>query len=75
MVIEPWAAHPTDSYRYYLRDLDHHALYGRQSKTIEGYRDYLDEWVFGCPTHGEWLAKLGESRVEALRVRAPWWSQ
>lgn len=75
VVVEPWAAHPTDSYRYYLRDLDHHALYGRLSKTVEGYQDYLDEWVFGCPTHHDLLAKLAPDRVQALQVRAPWWSQ
>jgi glutaconate CoA-transferase subunit A len=73
VVIEPWAAHPTDSYRYYFRDLEHHALYGRMSKTEQGYREYLDEWVFGCPTHHDLLAKLGQDRVQALQARASWW--
>lgn len=67
IVIEPWAAHPTDSYGDYLRDLDHHALYAECSRTEEGFASYLDEWIFGTENHQEVVAKLGEGNLAALR--------
>ena len=75
MVIEPWAAHPTDSYGYYHRDLEHHALYGEISKTDEGFARYRDEWILATGSHSGLLRKLGEERISELQVRGhKWWS-
>lgn len=73
IVIEPWAAHPTDSYGYYLRDLPHNALYGEMSKTEEGFRQYVDEWIVATGNHAGFVAKLGRERVAELSVRKGGW--
>ena len=73
VVVEPWAAHPTDSYGYYLRDLAHHALYGELSKTEEGYQKYVDEWIMATGNHAGFVAKLGRERVAELSVRKGGW--
>ena len=68
IVIEPWAAHPTDSYGHYRRDLDHHLLYGEQSRTSEGFDAYVKEWILNTDDHHGFIAKLGQKRQSALRV-------
>lgn len=69
IVVEPWAAHPTDSYGYYWKDLAHNALYGEMTRTEEGFQRYIDEWVIATGDHAGFVKKLGEERVAALKVR------
>lgn len=74
IVVEPWAAHPSDSYGYYYRDLAHHALYGEMSAAEDGFRRYLDEWVLATGDHAGFVRKLGEARTQELMVRKErWW--
>jgi glutaconate CoA-transferase, subunit A len=74
IVVEPWAAHPGDSYGYYWRDLAHHNLYARLSQTREGLRSYLDEWVYGLPNRRAYIEKLGDTTLQELMVRgSKWW--
>jgi len=74
VVIEPWAAHPTDAYGYYYRDLPHHALYGEMTRTEEGFKRYVDEWIVATGNHAGFVAKLGEERIAELLVRKDrWW--
>lgn len=73
VVVEPWAAHPTDSYGYYLRDLQHNALYGEMSKTEEGFREYVDEWIVATGDHVGFVAKLGKAHIAGLSVRKGGW--
>jgi glutaconate CoA-transferase, subunit A len=73
VVIEPWAAHPTDSYGYYYRDLKHNDLYGEMSRTEAGFRRYVDDWILGSGNHRGFVAKLGSERLAELRIRKePW---
>jgi glutaconate CoA-transferase subunit A len=69
IVVEPWAAHPSDSYGYYYRDLRHYALYGEMSRTPEGFERYVDEWIIRPGSHAGLLAKLGDEALAGLRVR------
>jgi glutaconate CoA-transferase subunit A len=74
IVVEPWAAHPSDSFGYYWRDLEHHQLYGRMSRTPEGLDAYLQEWVHGTSDRRQYLARLGEQRTSELMARVDrWW--
>lgn len=73
IVVEPWAAHPTDSYGYYYRDLKHNDLYGEMTKTEAGFRRYVDEWIIGTGDHRGFVAKLGNERVSELRLRKEAW--
>jgi glutaconate CoA-transferase subunit A len=74
IVVEPWAAHPTDSSGYYWRDLEHHGLYAEMSKTEEGFADYISEWVVGTRDHAGFRSKLGDERMKSIMARSdPWW--
>jgi glutaconate CoA-transferase, subunit A len=73
VVVQPWAAHPSDSYGYYKRDLDHHLEYGRASRTVEGFQRYLDDWIRGTPDHAAFVRRLGDDRVRDLMLRDRWW--
>jgi len=73
IVVEPWAAHPTDSYGYYYRDLQHNALYGEMTRTDEGFHRYVNEWIIGTGDHRGFVAKLGEEQRAKLALRKePW---
>lgn len=74
IVIEPWAAHPSDSYGYYLRDLHHHALYGEVSRTEDGMATYVHDWIQATGDHAGYIRKLGTARLSALMVRKRWWA-
>ena len=55
----PHAAHPTSVYHAYDFDIDHIRHYAQASKTPEGTRQYLDEYVTGTKDHDEYLALVG----------------
>jgi glutaconate CoA-transferase, subunit A len=69
IVVEPWAAHPTDSYGYYWKDLEHNAMYGEMTRTEEGFQRYIDEWVIATGNHAGFVKKLGAERAAALTAR------
>ena len=73
VVIEPWAAHPTDSAGYYARDLQHHAEYGHASRTHEGFEAYVDRWIRGTENHSEVRELLGIDVLRGLAQREDWW--
>lgn len=59
VVHQPWGAYPTSTYRYYDYDGDEITRY--QAAAREGgpaYRRYLDEYVYGCATFEEYLARV-----------------
>ena len=74
VVVEPWAAHPTDSYGYYLRDLVHCDLYGEMSSTVEGFGRYVDEWILQTGNHAGFLQKLGDAERARLTTRKEAWA-
>jgi acyl CoA:acetate/3-ketoacid CoA transferase alpha subunit len=55
----PFAAHPTSVYHAYDYDADHIRHYADASKTPEGFRDYLDRYVYGVKDHWEYLELIG----------------
>lgn len=74
IVVEPWAAHPTDSYGYYWRDLEHHRLYAEMSKTEDGFAAYVDQWITATGDHAGVRRKLGDARMRSLVARPEvWW--
>jgi len=60
LVLQPWGAHPTSVYRYYMHDIDHLREYQRCAR--EGgaaYADYLDKYIYSCANFEEYLEKVG----------------
>ena len=69
VVHEPWGAFPSPLQGCYGRDHASFAQYHAESGTLEGFRAWLDRWVFGP---GDWpglLKLLGPDRLAALRPR------
>ena len=66
----PFGAHPTACPYCYDYDAAHLNLYKRMAKDDALFRQYLDEWVYGVKDHGEYLDRIGEERLAAIRTDA-----
>jgi acyl CoA:acetate/3-ketoacid CoA transferase alpha subunit len=68
VVEQPFGAHPTSVYREYDYDADHIKKYVAASETPETFKKYLDEYVFSCKDHWEFLNKIGAEKMSSLRA-------
>jgi len=66
VVHEPGGAHPAPLQGHWRRDHAFHRAYAERSRTAEGYRAWLDEWVLSVPDRAAYLARLD---LEPLRIR------
>jgi glutaconate CoA-transferase, subunit A len=69
VVHEPWGAHPSTVQGHYGRDHAFYHEYHQRTRTLEGFQQWLDEWVLQLPTRADYVAKLGEERTARLRVK------
>ncbi len=69
VVHEPWGAHPSAVQGYYNRDHAFYHEYHVRTRTLEGFQNWLEEWVLSVPTRADYVAKLGEERVRELGVK------
>ncbi len=69
VVHEPWGAHPSMVQGYYNRDHQFFHEYHTRTRSIEGLQSWIDEWVLQIPTRAQYLEKLGEERLSALKVK------
>lgn len=69
VVHEPFGAHPSPSQGFSRRDDDFYFQYHKATRTREGFLQWLDRWVFGVVDHREFLAQLGNQRIEKLKPR------
>jgi glutaconate CoA-transferase subunit A len=68
IVIAPYGAHPTACYGYYDYDPFHLNLYREMASDDGTFRQYLDEYVFGVKSHGEYLEKIGKHRLSQIKA-------
>ncbi|HYM49608.1 MAG TPA: CoA-transferase [Candidatus Limnocylindrales bacterium] len=68
VVEAPGGALPSSCQGYWRRDFEPFLSYHRQSRTVEGFQAWLQEWVLGVPSLTAALAKLGPDRLSRLRV-------
>jgi glutaconate CoA-transferase, subunit A len=66
VVHEPGGSHPSPLQGHWRRDHAFYRDYAARSRTPDGFRAWLDEWVLSVPDRAGYLARLD---VEALRVR------
>ena len=64
----PYGAFPTQCYNYYDYDNAYLKAYGNASKTEEDFKAFLNEYVYGCKDHAEFLEKIGINRLLKLKV-------
>jgi glutaconate CoA-transferase subunit A len=66
VVEEPFGAHPSFVQGYYDRDNDFYIAWEETSRTEEGMKAYLDEWVFGVSGRREYALRMGAGVRERL---------
>lgn len=70
VVEEPFGAHPGYTPGFYDVDLMFGSLYQRASNTVEGFQEFLDEWVFGVQDRTEYthhyIEKFGYAQFKNL---------
>ncbi len=57
VVHEPFGAHPKNTQGYYDVDRDFIFKYIRESKEVDGWRRFMDEWVYGVEDRHGYLEK------------------
>jgi glutaconate CoA-transferase subunit A len=68
VVVEPWGAHPSYVQGRYDRDNRFYLEWDPISRDADATRRWLDEWVLGVSGREEYMARLGEDRMAALRT-------
>ena len=69
VVHAPWGAHPSPVQGYSDRDHQYYHEYHEQTRTLEGFQDWLERWVLQVPTRADYVKKLGEERMRSLGVK------
>lgn len=59
VVHTPYGAHPNSCDTRYDYDKEHGEYYTACSKTAEGFKKYLDEYVYGTKDEAEYIKKVG----------------
>ncbi|HZH03225.1 MAG TPA: CoA-transferase [Myxococcaceae bacterium] len=70
VVHEPWGCHPSFVQGFYDRDNVFYLAWEEISRNPETYRDYLNEFVYGCTDRAIYLKKLGTPKLDTLRAKA-----
>ena len=63
----PAAAHPSPQTGCWQRDNAFFGDYHAESRTPEGFRKWLEQWIFTVPDHTAYCEKLGD-QLERLRI-------
>src|SRR5262249_6337678 len=68
----PYGSYPHECYGLYDADPGHFTEYveGIQERGAAGVSRYLDRFVYGPATHGDYLALFGDAALEGARARA-----
>jgi glutaconate CoA-transferase subunit A len=70
----PWGGHPSDVLGYYNRDRLALSLFMQALQTEAGTRTWMDEWIYGCRDHNDYLKhyieRFGVASLNAIKARA-----
>lgn len=66
VVHEPGGAHPSPVQGYFKRDHAFYRDYAERSRSLDGYRGWLEEWVRAVPDRSAYMKKID---VEAIRIK------
>lgn len=69
VVHEPGGAHPSPVQGHFRRDHAHFSDYAERSRTADGFRAWLDEWVIGVTDRTAYLARVDLDRLRITRHR------
>jgi len=72
VVEEPFCAHPGYTPGFYDFDFSFGNLYKTASNTVEGFQEFLDEWVYGVPNRSKYIEhyikKMGYAAFRNLQA-------
>jgi len=68
--VVPFGAHPSPVLGYYGRDTAFFQTYHQETRTVAGFRRWVDEWITMPGSHLGYLDKLGPARLATLRDEA-----
>ena len=68
VVREPGGAHPSPVQGYFKRDHAFYRVYAHESRSADGYRGWLKEWVHGVPDRAAYMRRID---VEAIQIKHP----
>jgi glutaconate CoA-transferase subunit A len=71
VVHEPYGAFPSPVQGYYGRHHDSYHRFHEESRTVEGFREWLDRWVYGVSDWKGFLDRVGRETLEGIRVKRP----
>ena len=71
VVEEPWGGHPSYVSGYYDIDWRYFSFYDKATETLDGFENYLDEWVYRVRDRSEYLEKIGKKNLDELKPK-PW---
>jgi glutaconate CoA-transferase subunit A len=69
VVHEPLGCHPSPVQGVYGRDHAAYHEYHERSRTPQGFRSWLAEWVLELPDRASYAARLDGERIRSLRVK------
>lgn len=67
VVHEPFGSHPSPTQGYTRRDDDFYFEYHTETRSREGFEQWLQKWVLDVKDHRGFLELLGKERMERLR--------
>jgi len=75
--VVPYGAHPggvwgqgVREFDAYAEDYDFMTRFNEMCRDPRSLDEWISEWVLGCPSFADYVAKLGEDRIEALKKNA-----
>jgi acyl CoA:acetate/3-ketoacid CoA transferase alpha subunit len=69
VVLAPFGGHPGSVPGLYDADFEHMNEFFKAERDPAAMEKYLDQYVYSCKTHQEYLEKIGKSKLEELKKR------
>lgn len=69
VVHAPYGAYPSQCFNYYDYDGIFFSQYDRISKDDRLFQQFLEEYIYNCEDHDEYIDKIGAKRLASLRVQ------
>jgi glutaconate CoA-transferase subunit A len=70
----PWGAHPSDVVGHYNKDKLSYAIFLQALRTEAETRAWMDEWVYGCRDHNDYMKhcidRFGLEAMNRIKARA-----
>jgi glutaconate CoA-transferase subunit A len=69
VVHEPGGAHPSPVQGCYNRDHSAFRAYHTQTRSVQGFQEWLAEWITGVANRQAYLARLGTEHWQTLAIK------